>query len=553
MSGPRPLGSPRGKLSVLLYESDQNALDAYVHAFRKIFALAGYEADIVPLASGGESTSRDSGALFDNAYFDMLISDVSLGDIGNKLGLRFLTKIKDRHPDIFTVAFTGHPITFRSCSNNYRFDLYVDKERVEVKRYQEYVANLLQRELLINPHAVVKSRREDFWPDMTDAQWLDLQRILRRITFTGPPNAERSHISNLRLRRIDGGYSGAHVFSLQARTGSGQTCVQAVLKVACTDQPEIANAVRSEVSNYKTMVRWHLPYHWRPELLGSASSAHLEALCYAFVSTREEPFETLRKFVREGRAEVVTHAIDSIFHPTRRRWYDARNVRKEDRLVSFYLDHCFGEGPTERHLDIFRRTLRHFDTSAPDKVCIGELEVPSPNLMLFGKPAGGCQSCLIHGDLNTSNVFLSTSGDGSDVMLIDFASTRRGHVFFDFIVFEVNLRLDHRERVPFDVQRRIVQERALNNGQSSEVPCAEQILLLRRYAAQNFGDERWDTYLYGVAAFCFSLMTAPNLSEIDHQILASAICAALADLQQRRFLDAANLSGARDASGRKSG
>ncbi len=525
-----------GKLSVLLYESDQSALDAYVSAFKKIFSLAEFEADIVPIASGGALGNSDEGALFDANYYDILISDVSLGDIENQLGLRFLTKIKDRHPDIFTVAFTGHAITYRSCSNKHRFDLYVDKQRVEVAKYQKYIAAQFQRELRFNPYAIITNRRQEFWPDISDAEWLDLQRIVRRITFTGLPNPEKSYVSNVHLDRIDGGYSGAHVFSLRASTGSGQICIHAILKVARTREPKIAEAIQREVKNYESMVRWHLPYDWRPELLGATSSAHLDALCYTFVSSREEPFEPLRKYVREGHLTAISHAIESIFHPTRRRWYDERNVRSDYSLVPFYLDHCFNEGDSsESELKVFRRTLKQYDTSAPDKIFINELEIPSPNMALFSTPVQSCQSCLIHGDLNTSNVLVSPSGDGTDVTLIDFASTRRGHVFFDFIVFEINLRLDCQKNDSLDIYRRIVQECELNSGKASDVPCAAEILNIREHAAANFKNERWDTYLYGVASFCFSLLTASNLSETNRRILCACICAALIDMKKRHF------------------
>lgn len=104
---------------------------------------------------------------------------------------------------------------------------------------------------------------------------------------------------------------------------------------------------------------------------------------------------------------------------------------------------------------------------------------------------------------------MSTSGDGSDVMLIDFASTRRGHVFFDFIVFEVNLRLDCREKISLRHSSKNNSERDFNGWEASDVPCASEILHLRNYAGENLRSV--DGFLYGLASFCFSLLTAPNL------------------------------------------
>lgn len=531
-----PLNANKGRLSVLLYESSQMALNTYVKAFQRVFKLANYDVDIHPLVSGQTGPDGQEDPI-QTKYLDVLISDVSLGDIKNQMGLHFLTSVKEAHPDIFTIAFTGRSISYQTCSANHKFDLYVDKQRIEYDHYQHFISNQLISLLRINPHAEIRGERQKFWPGISDAQWIDLQRLVRRITYSGPPRTdERTHISTVRLEPIEGGLSGAKVFSVLAATGTGQKCIHAVLKVAERQNRETAETVEREISNYDSMVRWHLPYHWRPELLGSSRGAELVGLCYAFVSSQEAPFETLRKYIHAGKHEVVAEAIKSIFHPDRKRWYGRENLKKEESLISFYLDHCFRGGRSERELDSFRHALRNYDTSAQEVVRIKELEIQMPNIALFAIPAGRCQTCLIHGDLNTGNVFLARTNTGADITLIDFASAGRGHVYYDFIVFEVNLRLDHREVNPFNVYDRILQEQKLNrNDESSKVPFAKEVLLLRQFAAGNFPTERFDTYLWGLAAFCFSLMTATNLSEIDRKILAACISAALVDLQARNY------------------
>lgn len=531
-----PLSPTKGRLAVLLYESSEAALNAYVKAFQHVFKIANYDVEIYPLASG-QGNSQGQENLFQARYLDVVISDVSFGDIKNQMGLHFLTSIKESHPDIFTIAFTGRPISYQTCSANHQFDLYIDKTRIVLDQYQKFIASQLTSQLRINPHAEIKGDRNQFWPGIKDAQWIDLQRLVRRITYSGPPRPEeRTHISSVRLEPIDGGMSGAKVFSVLATTGTGQKCIHAVLKVALQEDRATAATVKREISNYDSMVRWHLPYHWRPELLGSSNGGNLVGLCYAFVSSQEAPFETLRQYIHAGKLDVVSDAIKSIFHPERKRWYGKENLKKDESLTGFYLNHCFIGGRFERELETFRHALRTYDTSGAETVQINGMEVQFPNIALFATPAGPCQTCLIHGDLNTGNVFLARTNTGADISLIDFASAGRGHVFYDFIVFEVNLRLDHREEEPFSIYDRILEEQKLNQDDGrSKVPFSAEIIMLRHFAANNFPTERFNNYLYGLSAFCFSLMTAKNLSEIDRKILSACISAALVDLKARKF------------------
>jgi hypothetical protein len=204
-------------------------------------------------------------------------------------------------------------------------------------------------------------------------------------------------------------------------------------------------------------------------------------------------------------------------------------------LTDFYLSKCFGSNRTyDAQRIIFRDVVRLYDLRQTGFEMDG-LKCLYPELLFLGTPSGEYQSCIIHGDLNTRNLFISQSGQSHDVTLIDFSETGRGHVFYDFIVFEANLRMDMSTPINVDLMDLVIQERMLNEGKECQLPYSPHVLRLRRFALENFPSERKDSYLYGLATFCFSLLNAAGLSPNQVKILSSCICAATVHLQRLGF------------------
>jgi hypothetical protein len=86
-----------------------------------------------------------------------------------------------------------------------------------------------------------------------------------------------------------------------------------------------------------------------------------------------------------------------------------------------------------------------------------------------------------------------------------------------------------------DLTQLIVLEQALNVGDDCDLPYHHYVSKLRSYAWTNFPDERKESYLYGLATFCFSLLNAPELTSDQVKLLVSCICAASASLQRLTF------------------
>lgn len=527
----------RGALSVLLYESQASALEDYLPQFERIFNAAGYPVRMRAIVPASSGATKDQADILEKEYFDVVISDVSMGGpSGNVDGLYALHSIKQSNPDLFCIAYSGKSISFNRYSNLLQFDLFLDKEKLFTPMYMEVVSKLLRERIRVNIHAYVLDECRRTLPDFTEEEFNHLNRIVRKITYTGLSTDESLRISMVNLLKITAGFSGAQALYMQATTTGGLDCLQAVLKLGRRCDEPIVAAIRHEAENYRQLVRWHLPYDWRPELLAESHGGPLSAICYAFVSSRDEPFISLSEMIRRRDPDAVSKAIESIFHPRFQRWYHPNNVRQEhSSLNEFYINKCFDVDSTEQTRMFLDTMAAAYEVSQDGIRLDATTRCPLPNLALPGRTTRNYLSCLIHGDLNANNVFVAPSRRSREAKFIDFAQTGRGHVFFDFIVFEVSVRLEHLNEGIVDLRRQVELEQALNHGQRVDLPYARSVLSLRKYARRNFPAEKWDNYLFGVAAFSLSLMSMKDMAAMQVRALAACVSASLLFLQSRGF------------------
>jgi hypothetical protein len=518
-----------------MIDSSPEILRGYEHKIDELFKKLGYNPLIHGVVWGDDELQQVD--LFLRNYFDVVICDISLDPIGpdNTLGFSVLAELKRNHPGIYAVAYSRTDQKYLDCVQVGLVDLFISKQRIESRDHEKFLLDMLDRGLKINSNAYIATDLAQLGSPFDDRHLVDLNRVVRKLTFTGTRTLKHESISRVRLERMTSGFSGAAVFQMIAYTEKGFPCVQAILKIALTDDASAVDALRRELGNYRSYVRWYLPYHWRPELLGEVTEGTLKAICYAFVSSEDEPFQALGTLIGNGNHAAIEGVIESVFQPKFQRWYHKHNIETEVELMDFYLLKCFGENRDYiAQRTIFRDVVRGFDFRQTHFEIDG-LRCLYPELLLLGMPWGEYRSCIIHGDLNTRNVFVPRRGHAHDVTLIDFSETGRGHVFYDFIVFEVNIRLDMSPSLDIDLTQLIGLEQALNVGDDCDLPYHTYVSKLRSYAWANFPDERKESYLYGLATFCFSLLNAPELTSAQVKLLVSCICAASASLQRLTF------------------
>jgi hypothetical protein len=188
---------------------------------------------------------------------------------------------------------------------------------------------MFQKHLQINASAYVPTDflQQDVGTFFT-RHLLDLNRAVRKLTFTRTTGVRNEDVGEVRLKRLPSGFSGALVFQMTAYTNTQFPCVQAILKIALNKNRIAVDALERELTNYRAYVRWYLPYHWRPELLGEVSEGSMKVICYAFVSSDDEPFQTLATLIAKGNYVAIDAVIDSVFQPKFQRWYHRDNNRR---------------------------------------------------------------------------------------------------------------------------------------------------------------------------------------------------------------------------------
>ena len=533
-----------GRLSVLLYESSQRMVDTYSRQFVEVFKEAGYpNAHVLGVSPGHRLFSDD--ALPSRYYFDVVICDASFGDsIPDRVGLQTLTDIKRKHKGIFAIAYTMHPLDYNECVESFEFDLYVNKVALNRADYRVRLADQIKQRLRVNAAAYIAGNLTRIWPGLRKRAQNDLIRIIRKVTYTSPGSVESPGITKVTLVPELSGYSKSRVFYLQAVTADGFHCVQSVLKLAYSDDAGAVRALEEERKNYSRFVRWYLPYYWRPELMAETDEGSMSAICYAVVGSWDTPPRSISQWIKEGRLDVVGKAIESIFSPDFQRWYAPANVRLSsagEHLESLYLESWIGKASFERHNEVIRRVYSSADVGQRKRFLDDDLLPDRIGTLLFGQPMHAYRTCIVHGDLNTNNVFASLSSPVGDsemahVSFIDFANTGRGHVFVDFAIFEVNLRLHFYSSCDHNLEAAIkLEDEILVLGDSVCSPLAAQIRRMRRYAEENFSDEPRENYLYAVAAFAFGLLAMGRLNDGQLLALVGVVARTTKELRVREY------------------
>ncbi|MCI5224866.1 MAG: hypothetical protein D3924_19905, partial [Candidatus Electrothrix sp. AR4] len=212
-------------------------------------------------------------------------------------------------------------------------------------------------------------------------------------------------------------------------TKNNLRCINAVIKISKIDH------AKKEIDNYNKYVKWYLPYSWRPELLGHAIGKYFGVICYSFVFNDERPFLPLTELIQREDFSSVQKVIDQVFGSGYQQWYHKSNHRKEDNLTQYYFERWFQNRKSPE--DDFAKWAIKNGSITQNTVKIGNLETQLPGSYLLARIRGTYTSCLRHGDLNSNNILLSSD---NYITFIDFQETGRGHLFEDFVTFELSFR-----------------------------------------------------------------------------------------------------------------
>ncbi len=480
-------------LRVLILEPTPDADNLLRKGYAQVFQDIPAEAEITVISDGNPKAARD---LFSTQIVDVFITDLTFGSDDTLEGLNLCQVVKQEHPELFVIANTKGPLDLMRCYNKLPPpDMFISKMRLRNEKYRKYVTSVLRERVRRNTMLRVgmdgSGSRSQF---SSKGGKIALESMLRSITFSGHLVESRRTVHDVTLAPMEGGLSNAEVYRMISRSAGGLECTRTVIKAG--DREDI----EKEVGNYDAYVRWYLPYRWRPEVVGVAYTRKHGAICYSFAYNDDVPFSTITEKLTAGDIESVGRIADTIFAPSFQRWYHQGNVCKEEKdIAQYYYDCWLARGAEHRLNDALASALPAERRYEGDLITCNDLRVYSPTRALLGRDWGHFTSCLTHGDMNTSNVLVAGR---DDVTFIDFRHTGRGHVFLDFVVFEMSVRTHYRHSSSFEDMLAVEQE-IVNGGSSNSSIEATSfvavVLAIRRCAADNFPDEPWQNYLYAIA------------------------------------------------------
>lgn len=465
--------------------------------------------------------------------------------IGPKRGLHWIQRIKEQYPEIVVIGNSRHDISYRETVIRWpSFDMFVDKTMLT---RNDRETNMIISEQFLN---LVDQDTEVFISKNSDLSNLDervfknghldrgLNSLVAQVVFSKGQRDRKLHPIKVLLSPLTGGFSGSYVFKMDVEcTATGLKTVPAVLKIS-----ETAKAFE-EANNYKKYVRWILPYSWRVDLLGEGRIRKFGAICYSFVHSSGQKFDSVTNSLIGGDAEAARRVIEQIFSPSYQTWYSDRlcTTDEEIQLSEYYTNEYFGreaQASSKDHFVSLSQKYLSADFSERGYVSLSKygVRVKEPSAELFALGRGTFMQSICHGDLNSNNIIIA----GDKMIMIDFQHTGRGHVFRDFLTFESSIRL----HFPLDIEVS-VDDLFRFEGQISESDVIEDrvgadldlpemyklILKVRRAAVKNFPREPFVNYLYGVTVFSYRLLRIDDFQDNQYTRILCQIFFGMSRLQ----------------------
>jgi len=495
----------------------ENTLESNKKFIKSIFEPLHYDVEITMYLK--KDILRDViGEIVTSKSVDVIFCDLTFGDrkdgMGyNLLGLDTVTFLKKMYPEIIICGISGAGISYRDTTSRDRiptFDLFVDKARFGDPVYKGYVSEEMRRIFCSNTEIELVT---DNLPDgklKNFANEPSFKRVLKKITFTNYNEDDGIHVKKIVLYPTKGGYSSSYVFKMVCFTKNGEQVIRSVIK--CSEK---ANALQ-EINNYMTYVKWYLPYTWRPELLSYAFVKLLETdygvICYSFAYNDDVLFSSLADKISTGEYETVEKVIDNIFSNSHKQWYGQSNRQTQPKNINdYYSDVYFLRDEQIKPYNAVERLVHLLGGHTQyDKYVINGMKFPSAYKLFVNIVANTYEECICHGDLHANNILLSggTNDKNNEIIFIDFQKTGKGHVFQDFVIFELSLRLYHTptEDVSFDTLLKneiaISQDDFSLVDENSILSCVKKV---RTIAKESFKEENFDTYLLSMAMRAFKL------------------------------------------------
>jgi hypothetical protein len=480
-------------LNVVILETKFISLTGLKDFYLEVFNQLKYELDFVVITPDPSNFDGNKN-VFKNNIVDIFITDLSLGrtDTDNYDGLDIIVNVKQKYPDLYIIANSSTNIKHLDTSSKIpSFDLFVHKRKMNDAKYKQYIKCQIEKNLKKNVFLTVDYEMSDTINIYNEPQKIELENLLRTITFTTHSSDQRTAVSRVVLKKIGGGMSKSKVFRLFGFTLDNIQCINVLIKLSSSDSGY------TEYNNYLQYVKWYLPYTWRPEILSYATWNRMSCICYSFAFNDEVEFHKLTHYIIKKDLDKFNFVVDKIFDPKYRTWYHPKNVRKGRSITEYYHNKWIeGRANPDSRINQIISTIRDHRIKIinDNLIKIDDLNYTAPGILLIGQPRGEFLTCICHGDLNSENILISAD---NQITFIDFQDTGIGHIFDDFISLEISLRLHLITNLDFftllkneksSIQNSFFKDET--NIENPEFIIEESILKIRKLAFQNFFPEK---------------------------------------------------------------
>lgn len=503
-------------LKVVLLEPAADVHDKLTSNLKEIFKRSGYRARITTTAA-----MEDVERLIEADECEVLVSDLSL-NVGTSTGIGFIGLTKRRYPEVFVVACSMGDASVRVMQANYpNFDVFFPKEQVKEPTNVELAA-LAERfsSAFKRLSGFTIKRMGDKRKRLTASQHPLSDRELRSLlsqVLGGLAGSNAEFVpSEVRFEVLTGGFSGSLVISLEMETAhTSLKFSPCVVKVS-----DIAWA-RSEQSNFRRFAQWILPHNQRTELFGYGETARFGAVGYSFVFGGKVAFTNFTSILQDRNDSDFRQVLKAVFGKADLNFYKESAFEPTKSLSAHYREKYFGGERYDRtQSKFFESVQRLFGAKlVANSIEIGGKKYSDPFRVLFGRGSGKYTGSLCHGDLNSNNVFRSSSGE---IGFIDFQDAGPGHVFDDFVSVESSIRLywgvesdKKRRQWPFSILR-AEEELARSGARKKGYGDYRDAIVPLRDLAKSVAPPAFDKeYFYAVAAVHLKLARLPGITDVQ--------------------------------------
>jgi len=400
----------------------------------------------------------EADALIADHYFNVAFVDIELDRTArpNVDGLTILRLLADVRPSCRRLLLTGRPSEYRAGifdmldPANRVIDGAIDKENfdhlfvdyVEVAALEWLRApvdvgalELLYEQLqgrLIRGGMTPGGRRVA--TTLEEVDYVVSSAFGQDIERDADEGKAVDDIAAIDLELLEGGKSRSIVAYGRPRTSAEEDGIQCVVKIGPRHD------TLEELRRYDRYVRFRLSLHRRVELLGHAVGDTLGAICYSFAGSSPRDIVALQS---------LFNAQDERAHATIQQLLgdksDWRVGGPRARDLAGFFRHAYRLDALKviAEADAFstRRAASFGATKSGSALVFpggGRVELPVDADLVAGNVRGFYDQSVVHGDLNASNVIVSST---NEIVLIDFRHTERGPVTLDLAGLEASLRL----------------------------------------------------------------------------------------------------------------